>query len=78
MRQNIGGIDRLLRIIVGLIALSLVVAGPKSLWGLLGLVPLATALVGWCPPYALIGISTCKTGAAKTAPLKADPGKAGR
>jgi hypothetical protein len=60
MIRNIGGIDRMIRIIVGLAILSLVFVGPQTPWGLLGLVPLLTALVGWCPPYALLGINTCK------------------
>ena len=56
---NIHPIERVIRGIVGLAVLSLVVWGPKSLWGLLGLIPLATALSGWCPPYSLLGFSTC-------------------
>ena len=46
---------------LGLGILSLVFVGPQSIWGLLGLVPIATGLSGWCPPYAIFGISTCKT-----------------
>ena len=61
MTRNIGSADRLIRMLVGLAALSLVFVGPKSLWGLIGLVPLVTALVGWCPPYAILGISTYKS-----------------
>ena len=61
MTRNIGSADRLIRMLVGLAALSLVFVGPKSLWGLIGLVPPVTALVGWCPPYAILGISTCKS-----------------
>ena len=61
MTQNVGKIDRLLRIIAGLAILSLTFVGPQTLWGLLGLIPLGTALVGWCPPYALLGINTCGT-----------------
>ncbi|MGC8763860.1 MAG: YgaP family membrane protein [Acidobacteriota bacterium] len=57
---NIHPVERVIRALVGLGVLSLVFVGPKSLWGLLGLVPLLTALVGWCPPYALLGISTCR------------------
>jgi hypothetical protein len=67
MVQNIGRIDRLVRIIVGLAVLSLVVVGPQSMWGLLGLIPLGTALIGWCPPYALLGINTCGTRAGPAA-----------
>ena len=60
MTRNVGTIDRVVRVVVGLAILSLVFVGPKTMWGLLGLVPLLTALVGWCPPYAILGISTCK------------------
>lgn len=59
MTQNVGGIDRILRIIVGLVLISLVFVGPMTPWGWLGLIPLGTALLGWCPPYALLGLSTC-------------------
>lgn len=55
---NEGAIDRAVRIILGLGALSLVVVGPKSMWGLVGAVPLLTGLVGSCPLYSLIGINT--------------------
>ena len=61
MVQNIGKLDRTIRFIVGAAVLSLVFIGPKTMWGLLGLIPLGTALVGWCPPYAMLGISTCGT-----------------
>ncbi|MCF3973221.1 YgaP family membrane protein [Paracoccus salsus] len=59
MTRNEGNIDRALRIIVGLVLLSLVFVGPQSMWGLIGLVPLATGLIGWCPAYTLLGIRTC-------------------
>jgi hypothetical protein len=63
MKQNIGNIERVIRGLAGLGILSLAFIGPATPWGYLGLVPLLTALVGWCPPYALLGISTCgKTG----------------
>jgi hypothetical protein len=52
-------IDRVLRIALGLFALSLVVVGPHTYWGLLGLIPLVTGLVGSCPLYTLLGVSTC-------------------
>ena len=51
--KNVGNIDRALRVIVGLGLLSLVFVGPQSLWGLVGLVPLATAALGFCPAYRL-------------------------
>ena len=60
MKKNVGNVERVIRIIVGLAVLSLVFVGPQSPWGWLGLVPLATGLIGWCPPYSLLGINTCK------------------
>ncbi len=60
MIQNVGTVDRAVRVILGLALLSLVVVGPKTWWGLIGLVPLGTALVGWGPPSALLGINTCR------------------
>lgn len=59
MTRNEGTIDRALRIILGLVLLSLIFVGPQSLWGLVGLIPLATGLLGWCPLYQLLGFSTC-------------------
>lgn len=59
MKANVGGIDRVVRIALGLVLLSLVVVGPKSLWGLVGLVPLATGLMRFCPFYPLLGINSC-------------------
>lgn len=59
MPRNEGTLDRALRIILGLILLSLVFIGPQSPWGLIGLVPLATGLMGYCPLYQMIGLSTC-------------------
>lgn len=58
MKTNEGTIDRVLRVLFGIVLLSLVFVGPKTLWGLLGLVPLGTGLVGFCPLYRLLGIST--------------------
>lgn len=61
MKANVGGIDRILRIVVGLAVLSLVfvVEGDARWWGLVGAVPLLTGLIGWCPAYLPFGISTC-------------------
>ena len=59
MLTNESSIDRALRVVIGIVVLSLVVVGPKTMWGLLGLVPLLTGLVGFCPLYRLLGISTC-------------------
>lgn len=58
MTNNVGTLDRAVRILAGLALLSLVFVGPKTLWGLIGLVPLATGLISWCPAYSLLGIKT--------------------
>ena len=58
--RNEHGIDRVLRVLVGIALLALVVVGPKTYWGLVGLVPLLTGLLGSCPLYTLLGISTCR------------------
>ncbi|RMF84006.1 MAG: DUF2892 domain-containing protein [Nitrospirae bacterium] len=60
MDKNVGGVDRALRILVGLVLIALVFVGPKTPWGWIGLLPLATGLVGWCPAYAPFGIRTCR------------------
>ena len=60
MTKNIGDIERIVRIVGGLVLIALAVTGTVGVWGWLGLVPLATGLVGWCPPYSLLGINTCK------------------
>ncbi len=59
MEKNVGTIDKSLRIIAGIVMLSLVFVGPQSPWGWIGVVPLLTALIGWCPAYKLVGLSTC-------------------
>ena len=61
MTTNIGSIDRVLRILIGLGLISLVFVGPQTPWCWIAVVPLATALIGWCPAYSLLGIKTCKT-----------------
>ena len=58
MTKNIGTIDRAIRVIVGLVLIALVFVGPQTPWGWLGIIPLGTALIGWCPPYAMFGINT--------------------
>ena len=60
MKANVGNTDRIVRILIGLVLVGLAATGSIGLWGWLGVVPLATGLVGWCPPYAVLGISTCK------------------
>lgn len=59
MSRNEGTIDRALRIILGLVLLALVFVGPQTPWGWIGIVPLATGLIGWCPLYTLLGFNTC-------------------
>jgi hypothetical protein len=63
MKRNVGGIDKTLRIVVGLGLLSLlfILEGGARWLGLIGLVPLGTALIGFCPLYAILGVSTCPT-----------------
>lgn len=56
---NEGTLDRAARVVLGLGVLSLTVVGPQTLWGLVGLVPLLTGIVGSCPLYTVLGISTC-------------------
>ncbi len=59
MTSNVGGIDRILRIAIGLVLIALAATGTVGWWGWLGIVPLATGAIGWCPPYALFGFNTC-------------------
>jgi Protein of unknown function (DUF2892). len=66
MVRNIGGIDRILRVIVGLALIALAATGVVGLWGYIGVVPLLTAILGWCPGYALLKVNTCGCGS-KTA-----------
>ena len=59
MKKNVGGVDRGVRVVLGL---AIIAAGVAygSWWGAVGVVLLVTALIGWCPPYAMLGINTCK------------------
>jgi membrane protein implicated in regulation of membrane protease activity len=59
MKSNVGGIDRIIRIVVGLVLIGLAATGTVGWWGWLGIVPLATGAIGWCPPYAMLGFNTC-------------------
>lgn len=59
MTKNIHSYERIARIVIGLTLVSMAFVGPANPWFLLGLIPLGTGLLGWCPPYALLGISTC-------------------
>ena len=60
MQKNIGNAERVVRVVVGLAVLSLAFLGPQTPWAYVGLLPLVTGVVGWCPPYALLGISTVR------------------
>ena len=63
MVANVGKVDRIVRVILGIALLSVVLLaeGPMRWLGLIGIVPLATAFVDWCPAYSLFGMSTCET-----------------
>lgn len=60
MKKNIGGADRVIRVVLGV---AIIIAGilTGSWWGLIGIIPLATAVVGFCPAYLPLGITTCRT-----------------
>lgn len=60
MTKNIHPKERIVRIVAGAAIASLAFWGPANPWFLLGAVPLITGLIGWCPPYAIFGINTCK------------------
>ena len=59
MKQNVANFERAIRAMIGLGVISVVFIGPQSAWRWIGAVPLATAILGWCPPYALLGINNC-------------------
>jgi hypothetical protein len=59
MEKNVGSVDKMVRIFAGLALISLVFIGPQTPWGWLGLVPLATGLLNWCPLYRMLGVNTC-------------------
>jgi hypothetical protein len=61
MKQNVGGIDRVLRIVAGLLLVALAATGTIGAWGYIGVVPIITGALGWCPAYLPFGLSTCKT-----------------
>lgn len=60
MKKNIHPIERIVRIVAGVALISMAFWGPQSMWFMLGIIPLLTGFVGWCPPYAIFGINTCK------------------
>jgi hypothetical protein len=60
IKPNLGSIDRTIRILAGIGLLALVFVGPQTPWGFLGLVPLLTGVIGFCPAYCPLGLSTCR------------------
>lgn len=65
LKTNVGGIDRILRIVVGLVLIGLTLFGVIGVWGWIGVVALATGLFRTCPAYALLGVNTCPMSSAK-------------
>ena len=61
MTPNVGGIDKILRIVAGAGLIGATVAGVLPVWGYIGVIPLATGLIGWCPLYPLLGMNSCPT-----------------
>jgi hypothetical protein len=60
MKANVGGVDRVARIVVGAALVTLAASGTVGVWAWIGVVPLLTGLTGWCPAYLPFGLSTCK------------------
>ena len=65
MKSNVGGIDRILRIVAGIVLIALTLMGVIGMWGWIGIVPLATGLFRTCPVYSLLGFSTCPASTTK-------------
>lgn len=59
MKSNVGGMDKILRIVAGVVLLALAIMGIGAPWTFIGIVPLVTGLMGWCPAYMLLGLNTC-------------------
>ncbi len=59
MKTNVGGFDRILRVVLGLVLIGLAATGAVGAWGWIGVVPLATAALGFCPLYTVLGFSSC-------------------
>jgi hypothetical protein len=60
MKTNVGTIDRVIRLVAGVVLIGLTLTGTIGMWGWIGVVPLATSLFGYCPAYPLLGMNTCK------------------
>jgi hypothetical protein len=65
LKSNVGGIDRILRIVAGIVLIALTLMGVIGMWGWIGIVPLATGLFRTCPVYSLLGFSTCPVATTK-------------
>lgn len=61
MKANVGGLDRILRIVLGMALIALAALGYIGVWGYIGVVPVLTGMIGWCPAYLPFGLSSCKT-----------------
>jgi fatty acid desaturase len=59
MKKNLGQVDKIARIVVGLLLIALTLLGTIGVWGWIGVVPLVTGVMGTCPAYSLFGVSTC-------------------
>jgi hypothetical protein len=59
MKMNVGLIDKVLRIVIGAVLTILAAAGIFTPWGWIGIIPLATGIIGWCPAYQVLGLNTC-------------------
>jgi hypothetical protein len=68
--KNVHPVERVLRVLFGIFLLSLVLVGPKTLWGLIGVIPVFTGAIGSCPLYTFLGINTCKIGRRSTPGLQ--------
>jgi hypothetical protein len=61
MTANTGSLDRIVRLVIGLILIALAIIGVGTPWTWIGIVPAVTGMLGWCPAYRLLGINTCGT-----------------
>lgn len=59
MKKNVGSIDRILRVVIGLALVVMAATGTITVWGYIGVIPLVTGLIGTCPLYSLMGLNTC-------------------
>lgn len=72
MKKNEGNLDRIIRVVFGVGLLSIAFVGPQTPWGYIGIVPILTGLLGFCPLYTLLGISTCPVHAKENVEASAD------